>query len=69
MQINNCLDIVTAPVTGCSAKWTGTGSSAAEIAASAAPENPEDIIPSPLAELQAEAQRLGEEGGTRKAQG
>jgi ABC-type transporter Mla subunit MlaD len=49
IQINNCVDLVARPVTGCGSKWTGATSSAAVAAAN--PTSPDDIIASPLSDL------------------
>ena len=58
VQINNCLDIVVAPVGGCQATWTGVGASAATAAtqlsgAAAANANPtlDQIADSPYADI------------------
>ena len=70
IQINNCLDITVSPVTGCSAKWTGLNSAATAAAAAAAqPDSPEDIVPSPLADLLGEADTASSDEGGAKEDG
>jgi phospholipid/cholesterol/gamma-HCH transport system substrate-binding protein len=49
IQINNCVDLVASPATGCGAKWTGAVSSADLAAAN--PTSPDEIVASPLSEL------------------
>lgn len=71
IQINNCLDITIGspvpgqPVTGCSAKWAGTGGASDAAIAAAQPQSPDDIVDSPRADL---LEELEEESGEKSKQ-
>lgn len=65
IQINNCADMAAVPVPGCSSKWTGATSSAAQALTGEAAINAnptvDQLIPSPISdELQSEADAQAE---------
>ncbi len=71
IQINNCADMASTPVTGCGAKWTGATSSLAQTltgeAAINANPTADQIIPSPISDqLQAEADVQAEDDNAGK---